>query len=319
MTGGVLILTGPTASGKSAFGIAVAERFGAEIVGADSRQIYRGMTIGTAAPGEAERARVPHHLVGILEPHERYSAARFARDALAAIDAIHARGRNALVVGGTGFYIRALAGDVALSPTHDATLRERLVHEVRVHPADVLHGWLSALDPVRAAAIVPNDRYRIVRALEVALARRAGSGDAPRPAGDTGTRAAPDSAESLRSRGIAYRKVALVPEPAALLPRIERRVDAMLAAGLLAEAERIGGDAVAADAVGYREALAYLRGWSTAAELRAHLIRNTRRYAKRQATWLRTEPDLALLDAADPFAFACRAARALGWTDRDAD
>ena len=319
MTRGVLILTGPTASGKSALGMALAERFGAEIVGADSRQIYRGMTIGTAAPSDADRARVPHHLIGILEAHERYSAARFARDALAAIDGIHARGRSALVVGGTGFYVRALAGDVALSPAHDATLRERLAYEARVHPPDVLHGWLAALDPARAAAIVPNDPYRIVRALEVALARRAGSGDAPRPAGDPGIRAAPESADNLRARGIAYRKVALVPEPAELLPRIERRVDAMLAAGLLAEAERIGGDAVAADAVGYREALAYLSGWSTAAELRAHLIRNTRRYAKRQATWLRTEPDLALLGAADPFASACDAARALGWTDRDAD
>jgi len=300
VSAGVLILTGPTASGKSMLALELAERFDAEIVGADSRQIYRGMPVGTAAPSDEERARVPHHLVGFLEPHERYSAARFVADALAAIDAIHARGRRAIVAGGTGFYVRALTGDVALSPAYDAAVRERLAREARVHPADVLAEWLRALAPERAAAIAPNDPYRITRALEIALAQRAGA-------------RRDDAAEHLRARGIPFRKLYLDVAPDELQRRIESRVDAMLANGLLAEAERIGGDAVAADAVGYREALAYLAGWSTRDELRAHLIRNTRRYAKRQATWFRTEPGLVRVPANDAFERAVAAARELGW------
>ena len=303
MSSGVLILTGQTASGKSALAVELAERFGAEIVGADSRQIYRGMPVGTAVPSDADRARVPHHLVGFLDPRERYSAARFVEDALAAIGAIHARGRRALVAGGTGFYVRALTGDVALSPAYDASLRERLAHEARIHPPEVLAEWLHALAPERAAAIAPNDPYRITRALEIALAERsAGHGDVS------------VAAANLRTRGIPYAKLFLDIDPDALQRRIEARVDAMLANGLLDEAERVGADAVAADAVGYREALAYLAGWATRGELRAQLVRNTRRYAKRQATWFRTEPGLVRIDATDAPARAAELAGALpGW------
>jgi tRNA dimethylallyltransferase len=306
VTAGVLILTGPTASGKSALALELAERFGAEIVGADSRQIYRGMPVGTAAPSAADLARVPHHLVGFLDPRERYSAARFVADALAALDAIHARGKRAIVVGGTGFYLRALSGDVALSPAYDAALRDRLAHEARVHPPEVLAEWLRALAPQRAAAIAPNDPYRITRALEIALAERSGARrDGARDEG----------AANLRARGIPFRKLYLEVAPEELERRIAARVDGMLANGLLDEAERIGGDAVAADAVGYREALAHLAGWSTRDELRAHLIRNTRRYAKRQATWFRTEPGLVRIAAEDALARAIGEAGALpGWT-----
>ena len=299
MTPGVLILTGPTASGKSALAIALAERFGAEIVGADSRQIYRGMPIGTAAPSAADLARVPHHLVGFLDPSEQYSAARFVADALVAIDAIHARGRRAVVAGGTGFYVRALAGDVALSQANDASVRERLAREARLHPPDVLAAWLAAIAPARAAAIDPNDRYRVTRALEIALAARVG-GDRP-PA------SAPDN---LRTRGIPLRKLYLEIDREELLERIATRVDAMLADGLCEEAERVGAGAVAADAVGYREALAFLSGWSTAAELRGQLIRNTRRYAKRQATWFRAEPGLVRVGTEDA---AAEAGALPGW------
>lgn len=303
---GVLILAGPTASGKSDLAVALAQRFGAEIVGADSRQIYRGMPIGTAAPSAAERARVPHHLIGFVDPDERYSAARFVHDALAAIAEIGARGKRALVVGGTGFYVRALAGDVTLSPVRDEALRERLAHEARVHPVDALFAWLEALDPALAARVPAHDPYRVTRALEIALARRDGA--VPEPA-DAGARP-----ESLRASGIPYRKLYLDVAPDELHERIAARVDAMLAAGLLDEAERIGAGAVAADAVGYREALAYLAGWSTADELRAHLIRNTRRYAKRQATWFRAEPDLLRIPASEGFAAACAEADTLaGW------
>jgi tRNA dimethylallyltransferase len=304
VTPGVVILTGATASGKSALALELAERFGAEIVGADSRQIYRGMPIGTAAPSDADRARVPHHLVGFLDPRERYSAARFVADALAAIDAIHARGRRAIVAGGTGFYIRALAGDVALSPAYDAAIRERLAHEARIHPPDALAEWLRALSPAQAAAIAPNDPYRITRALEIVLAERAGS-----RRDDLTT-----AAETLRTRGVRYVKVYLEVEADELERRIAARVDAMLASGLLDEADRVGADAIAADAVGYREGLAHLAGFSTRDELRAQLIRNTRRYAKRQATWFRTEPGLVRVSAGEASARVAAEAGALpGW------
>jgi tRNA dimethylallyltransferase len=294
---GVLMLAGPTASGKTELAIALAERFGAEIVGADSRQIYRGMPIGTAAPSAEQLARVPHHLIGFLDPHERYSAARFVADARRAIDDIAARGRRAIVAGGTGFYLRALAGDVTLDAAYDPGLRARLAAEARTHPPDVLAAWLAALAPGRAAAIAPNDPYRVTRALEVALAGRE-----PAPVREP--------LPTLRSANIPFVKLVLDVEPAALLERIERRVDGILAAGLLEEAERVGADAVAADAVGYREALAYLAGWSTRAELRAQLIRSTRRYAKRQATWFRSEPGAV---RAPPARCEASARERLGW------
>ena len=280
MTSGVLILAGPTASGKTHLALSLAQRFGAEIVGADSRQIYRGMSIGTAAPSDDQLAAVPHHLIGFLDPLARYSAAAYVSDALAAIAEIHARGRRALVVGGTGFYIRALAGDVSLAGAGDEVLRARLAREAVVHPPDVMHAWLVALDPTRARALRPSDRYRVARALEVALAardRRSTASDRPR---------------SLRSEHIPYRKVYLDVPFDELEPRIAARVDRMLEAGMLDEAQRLGSGAVAADAVGYPQALAYLRGFATWGELRASLIRATRRYAKRQAAWFRTETNV---------------------------
>ncbi len=299
---GVLILGGPTASGKSSFAVALAERFGAEIVGADSRQIYRDMPIGTAAPTPEQRARVPHHLIGFLDPYERYSAARFAADALATIADIHARGKRAIVAGGTGFYLRALCGEVELAAEPDPALRERVRLEAHVHPPEILHGWLQARNPARAALISERDPYRIVRALEIELARerRAPAAGAPRVG------------PSLRAAGIPYVKVALRVDLAELIARIGRRTDAMLAGGLLAEAERVGASAIAADAVGYREALAYLDGQLTREELRTILVRATRRYAKRQLTWFRSEPGLVWLEAAASAADS--AVSAIGWT-----
>ena len=307
MTPGVLILTGQTASGKSALALELAERFDAEIVGADSRQIYRGMPIGTAAPSARDLGRVRHHLVGFLDPRERYSAARFVTDALAAIDDIHARRKRALIVGGTGFYVRALSGDVNLSAAYDSALRDRLAHEARVHPTEVLADWLRAVAPARAAMLAPNDPYRITRALEIALTER----DPGRRRSDEPN---PGETPNLRARGIASRKLFLEIAPDDLERRVAARVDAMLAAGLADEAERIGAGALAADAVGYREALAFLAGWSTRDELRAQLIRNTRRYAKRQATWFRIEPDLTRIPADRALDAAARLAGALpGW------
>jgi tRNA dimethylallyltransferase len=300
---GVLILGGPTASGKTSFAIALAERYGAEIVGADSRQIYRDMPVGTAAPTAEQQARAAHHLIGFLDPYERYSAARFVSDAAAAIAAIHARGKRALVAGGTGFYLRALCGEVDLAAEPDPALRERMRRESLAHPAEVLHGWLQARDPSRAARISAHDPYRIVRALEIDLAR-ASRGARP---------SAERDARSLRAAGLPYVKLALQTDPAELAARIARRTEAMLAGGLLEEAERVGPAAVAADAVGYREALAYLDGRLTFAELRTVLTRATRRYAKRQLTWFHAEPGVTWLEAAD-FAAVDAAVGLIGWT-----
>jgi tRNA dimethylallyltransferase len=278
----------------------LAERFDAEVIGADSRQVYREMPIVTAAPTEAERARVPHHLVGFLDEREQYSAGRFVIDALAAIKDIHARGKRVIIAGGAGFYIRVLTGDIVLSATYDPVLRDRLAREVMVHPPEVLSEWLRALAPERAV----NDPYRVVRALEVALAERGGAhrGEA------TG------ATENLRTRSIPFRKLYLEVSHDVLRQRIVARTDAMLANGLLEEAERVGPHAVAANAVGYREVLAYLAGWSTRDELRAHFIRTTVRLAKRQATWFRTEPELVRIPAADAFERAAAEAGGLpGW------
>ena len=296
MTAGVLVLGGMTASGKTAAAIDLALRFDAEVVGADSRQIYRDMAIGTAAPSREELAKVPHHLIGFLDPRERYSAGRFARDAIDAIQAIHARGHRAIVAGGTGFYLRALTGGVSLAPQYDETLRERLAREARIHPPEVLWEWLRAREPERAQTLDPGDAYRILRALEVTLAP-----GAPR-AGAAG--------RNLKSAGIPFIYVVLDVPMETIDERIVQRAGAMLERGLLEEAERAGMDAVAASAVGYPQALAYLRGWSTRAELRDALVRATRRYARRQRSWFRHEP--AALWALPP-SLERMAREKLGW------
>lgn len=294
---GVLVLAGPTASGKTELAIELAREFDAEIVGADSRQIYRGMPVGTAAPTPQQLAAVRHHLIGFLDPHERYSAARFARDATDAIEEIASRKRRAIVVGGTGFYVRALTGAVQLAPHYDEELRERLAREARLHDGPFLHAWLASRDPRRARAIHPGDAYRVLRALEIALA--------PKGA----TRCERD-ARSLVTAGIPFAKVYLQVDARELEERIARRTDAMLGCGLLEEAQAVGSDVVAASAVGYPQAIAYLHGWCTREELRALLARATRRYARRQQTWFRSEPETLWL----PRDAVARSAREiLGW------
>lgn len=278
MSDGILILAGATASGKTDIALELATTYGAEIVGADSRQIYRGMPIGTAAPTTQQMARVPHHLVAFLDPTKRYSAARYASDAITAIRDIVKRGKRAIVVGGTGFYIRALLGGVELAPQYDEALRERLAREAQLHPAAFLYGWLEKRDAPRARVIHPGDGYRVLRALEIALAQNS----AP---------SFPEPAPTLRGEGLGSLLVFLDLPRAEIDRRIAVRTERMLAAGLLDEAERIGEAAVAANAVGYPQALAHLRGWSTIAELRASLERATRRYARRQRAWFRAEPD----------------------------
>lgn len=291
-----LILCGATACGKSRLAVELAQRFGAEIVGADSRQVYRDMPIGTAAPSAEELASVPHHLVSFLDPRERYSAARFVIDAIGAIQVIHARGKRVIVVGGTGFYIRALCGDVVLAPEHDDDLRIRLARESQLHDAGFLYDWLRLRDSQRAHALEPNDRYRVLRALEISLAGEGRLREEPLP--------------SLASSGIRFAKLVLDVPLATIDARIEERITAMLRDGLLDEAERIGDAVPAANAVGYPQAFAYLRGESTHEELRATLMRATRRYARRQQAWFRAEP-LALWVA--PSDVTGAAQELLGW------
>jgi tRNA dimethylallyltransferase len=293
---GVLILAGATASGKTDLAIELARQFDAEIVGADSRQIYRGMPVGTAAPSPEALAAVPHHLVGFLDPRERYSAARYANDALEAIRDIRARGRRAIVVGGTGFYLRALTGGVELAPQHDEAQRARLAREAKLHPPEFLHDWLSIRDPERARALHPGDTYRVLRALEVALSPQARARDEP--------------LATLASEGIAWQTIFLDVDVPELDARIARRTASMLERGLLEEAESVGGDAVAASAVGYPQALAFLRGWCTRDELRVSLERATRRYARRQRAWFRGERDVLWLGV-ERIAEAAR--EKLGW------
>jgi tRNA dimethylallyltransferase len=294
---GILVLTGATASGKTELAIDLARRFDAEIVGADSRQIYRGMPIGTALPKSEQLAAVPHHCVNFLDPVRRYSAARYVHDALAAIESIRARGKRAIVSGGTGFYLRALAGEVALAPQYDETLRRRLAAEATVHSHEFLHEWLSLRDPRRAAQLHPGDAYRVLRALEIALAS---------PQGAPGA-----AARTLATEKIPRLTVFLDVALGELDERIERRTDRMLADGLVEEAERIGETAVAASAVGYPQALAFRRGWATGDELRASLARATRRYARRQRAWFRGERDVAWLA---PEAVADAVRENLGWS-----
>lgn len=271
-----MILAGATASGKTELAIELAREYDAEIVGADSRQIYAGMPIGTAAPSPEQLAAVPHHLIGFVDPRQRYSAAQYAHDALAALNGIRARGKRAIVAGGTGFYIRALIGGVALAPQYDEALRDRLAREAMLHPPEFLHAWLACHDRARAGALATNDTYRILRALEVTLAPNAVLRDIAerRPAG----------------KGFQYLLAFIDVDLRRIDERIERRTDRMLGAGLIEEAARIGEGAIAASAVGYPQAHAYLRGWSTAAELRSSLTRATRRYARRQRAWFRGEP-----------------------------
>lgn len=294
---GVLILAGPTASGKSELAIELAGRFDAEIINADSRQIYRGIAIGTAAPTADQLALVPHHLVGFVDPAERYSAARFSSDASDIVASIQARGKRAIVVGGTGFYLRALAGQIALAPEPNPSVRDRLAREAKLHEPGFLHQWLAVRDFKRASELHPSDSYRVIRALEIVLS-----------SSDRGVSTQP--VKTLASQQIPFLKVFLRLPNDELDARIERRTDAMLEGGLLEEAERIGTSAVAANAVGFPQALAYLAGWCTRAELRALLIRATRRYAKRQQTWFRAEPQTLWLER-DLIARAAQ--EKLGW------
>src|SRR5690606_25430704 len=289
-------LTGPTACGKTDLALALAESIPLEIVSVDSAMVYRGMDIGTAKPSREVRARVPHHLIDIVDPADAYSAGRFLRDALAAIADITSRGRAPLLVGGTLLYLRALRRGLAPLPGPDPEVRRLLDEEGESYGWPALHARLARVDPEAAARIATNDRQRIQRALEVHMLTGKPLSVLQREAAAvTHTGISPDADIVM---------LAIVPaDRTRLAARIERRFDAMVEAGLIGEVESLmargdlAADMPAMRAVGYRQIWAYLErryDWPVA---RQKAIAATRQLAKRQMTWLRSEPGVETFDA----------------------
>ncbi len=275
----LLIVVGPTAAGKSSLALRLAEHVGGEIVSADSQQVYRGMDLGTGKATAAERARVPHHLLDILDPSEVMTAQHFVTAADAAIAAIAARGRQVIVAGGTMLYIRALLLGLFGGPPADPALRARLAADAAAPGA--LWERLARVDPELAAKVNRNDLVRIIRALEVFELTGVPMSEHQRR----------HDHRTCHPRYPA-RLVGLAPEPAVLEARIEARVDAMLAAGLVGEVERLraagyGPALKSQQAIGYAELHRYLDGVHTLSEAVALVKRNSRRYARRQRSWYR--------------------------------
>ena len=290
-----IALMGPTASGKSAYALELAQRLGGEIVSVDSALVYRGLDVGAAKPTRDELAQVPHHLVDVREPWQPYSAAEFAVDARAAIDGILARGKLPILAGGTGLYFRALLEGLADMPEADEATRAAITAEAAERGWAALHAQLAQVDPVAAARIHATDAQRIQRALEVHRLSGRAISDWQR--------------DAKRTRlPLNVLKLALSPPDRAVLhERIAARFDAMLAAGFLDEVRALRAlpelaahphplDLPALRAVGYRQAWEFLGGASTPAEFRERAIAATRQLAKRQFTWLRGELDARWFD-----------------------
>ena len=285
----LIVITGPTATGKTALGVALCRALGGEVISADSMQIYRGMDIGTAKPTPAERAAAVHHMIDVADPREDWSVARWAEAASAAADDILARGKVPVVVGGTGLYIEALlTGRSYGAAPEDTGLRERLSAEYDAQGAQAFRERLRAVDPERAEKLAPADKKRLVRALEVYLL----TGETITEH-DRRTRSIPPRYPSVRF-ALAFR------DREALYDRIRRRVDAMAEEGLFEEVEgllRAGlrPESTAMQAIGYKEVAAALRGECTRTEALDAVKQASCRYAKRQLTWLRRDPDLVWL------------------------
>jgi len=281
----IVVIGGPTGVGKTSAAIAVAEAFGGEIVGADSMQIYRFMDIGTAKPTPEEQARVRHHLIDILNPDDPFDAARYAETAGGVIKRLHEERVLPLVAGGTGLYIKALIHGIFQARPADPAVRERLKKEAEERGSAALYERLRRKDPEAAGRLHPNDAFRIIRALEV---REATGKPLSAHHGDHRFGEAPFDAL----------KIGLTLPRETLYERIDRRVDIMIAEGLLEEVKALmemgyGRDLKSMQSIGYRHMAAWLAGDLTWAEAVRTLKRDTRRYAKRQLTWFRADPDMA--------------------------
>ncbi len=278
----VFVLLGPTASGKTAVSLPLAERLGADILCLDSRQIFAGMEIGTAQPTPAEQARVPHHLFGSVPPSERMSAGDFGRLARAALRSIEERGRRGLFVGGSGLYLSGVLGGLAEGLPHDPAVRERFRERARTEGTAALHAELERLDPDSAARLHPNDAQRVTRALEIVTLTG-------RPAGEAFGAPPDPEVEDLRKR---TRIVILERPRAEIHARINARTRELLDGGMIEEVRRhldAGLDVrlPVFRAHGYPEIASHLAGGMTRGELEARLATVTRNYAKRQETWFR--------------------------------
>ncbi len=274
----LLVVVGPTASGKTELALAISERFGGEIVSADSVQVYRRFDIGSGKPSAAESERARHHLVDILDPNEAFDAGMFAGRAEAAIADIRARGKRPIVCGGTFLWVKALLWGLAESGPRDEALREKHRAIAEAEGRGALHARLAIVDAAAAARLNPNDLLRVSRALEVMEL--------------TGKTQSEWHAEhGFATARHAFRLLQLDRERGELDARIEARAAAWLAAGWVAEVEALVGDgfeeARAMSSVGYREVHAHLRGEIPAAELLAAIVRATRVFVRRQRTWLR--------------------------------
>ena len=285
----VWVITGPTAAGKTAVALALAARRDIEIISMDSALVYRGLDIGTAKPTAGERARVPHHLLDIRDPSQSYSAAAFAADARGLIEAIRARGREPVLVGGTLLYLRALQQGLNTLPEADAAVRAELEDAARVRGWPALHADLARVDAATAARLEPSDAQRVQRALEVWRL--------------TGKPLSMHFQDQPAENGMPLRVLALEPSNRAELhARIAARFHAMLEAGLLDEVRALRARAdlhpglPALRAVGYRQAWAHLDGLTDAATFEAQAIAATRQLAKRQLTWLRSMAQRLLVD-----------------------
>jgi len=291
----VVVVTGPTAAGKSALALRLAERFGGEIVNADSMQVYRYLDIGTAKPSPADRARVAHHLLDVVLPSVPYSAGRYARDARAAAGRIHARGHPVLLVGGTGLYIRAFCEGLLSDAAADPSLRARLEaeHAAAVAAGDPhrLHDRLAERDPEAAARLHPHDVRRVIRALELC---------------DATGRAASQvrGAHAFADRPFRTLHLALDPGRERLDERIDRRCAAMIEAGLLQEVRGLhamgyGPELRPLQSIGYRHMAPVVAGVDTLVNALAAMQRDTRRFARRQRTWIRGVAEAVWMDPDD--------------------
>lgn len=283
---GCWFLTGPTASGKTAIGIALAQRLGAEIISLDSMAVYRGLDIGTAKPSVAEQARVPHHLIDLCEPDDEFSVAQYVEAAARAVEAILARGKQVLFVGGTPMYLKALLRGLFSGPPADWQLRNQLLAESAEQGPRALHERLAAVDPQAAARLHENDTRRVVRALEVIQLTGRSIVDWQTQWDDT-----PADANAARSQ---VSRVFVLDWPREVLyARINARVQAMFDAGLIDEVRRLlvserGIGRTARQALGYREVLEHLAGQRDLPATIELVARRTRNFAKRQLTWFRS-------------------------------